>query len=90
MEQAFARSDLIVQRDFVDHFKSMSAAALRAYLAGWREAHAEDTAGSGQSEPPEIASPTGASGGLSEASSDDEPDDDLDDDQPSEDPPGEE
>lgn len=36
MEGAFNRSDLVVQHDLVDYFKSLSSSGLRAYLANWR------------------------------------------------------
>jgi hypothetical protein len=73
MEDAFSRSDIIVQKDVVDHLKSLSASALRVYLAGWRAQYGdvdESEPESGDSEAPEEASPESAPGGLTSESGD--------------------
>lgn len=73
---AFNRSDLVVQRDQVDFFKSQSAAGLRAYVAAWRAQHGAAPAPAAELVPtpsPEVAAPTEASGALSGDSGESEP-----------------
>jgi len=67
MVRAFENSDIVVQSDVVDHLKSLSASALRGYLASWREvrkALGEEDPDADGPDAPEPASPESAPGGF--------------------------